>query len=58
MIFRTCPYCGASLDPCERCDCQKEKTARCYSTGAAKVKVIDQTTFTSDSNKRLGGNQE
>lgn len=22
MIFRTCPVCGAALDPGERCDCQ------------------------------------
>lgn len=21
MIYRTCPYCGAHLDPGERCDC-------------------------------------
>lgn len=27
MIYRTCPYCGASLDPCERCDCQDKKEA-------------------------------
>ena len=19
--YRTCPYCGSHLDPCERCDC-------------------------------------
>ena len=24
---RTCPVCGANLDPGERCDCQDEKTA-------------------------------
>ena len=24
MILRACPDCGASLDPGERCDCQKE----------------------------------
>ena len=23
--YRTCPYCGAHLDPGERCDCQDEK---------------------------------
>lgn len=23
--FRTCPLCGAHLDPGERCDCQDEK---------------------------------
>ena len=22
--FKTCPYCGASLDPDEKCDCEKE----------------------------------
>lgn len=21
--FKICEYCGSSLDPCERCDCQK-----------------------------------
>ena len=21
-IYRTCPHCGAHLDPGERCDCQ------------------------------------
>lgn len=25
MLFKTCPDCGASLDPAEKCDCQKEK---------------------------------
>lgn len=25
--YRTCPYCGASLDPGERCDCQDKKEA-------------------------------
>lgn len=26
--YRTCPYCGAHLDPGELCDCQEnEKTA-------------------------------
>lgn len=22
MIYRTCPLCGANLDPGERCDCE------------------------------------
>lgn len=27
-IYRTCPQCGANLDPGERCDCgRKEKSA-------------------------------
>ena len=25
--YRTCPYCGAALDPCEICDCQDKKEA-------------------------------
>ena len=25
--YRTCPDCGAHLDPGERCDCQDEKRA-------------------------------
>lgn len=25
--YRTCPNCGAHLDPCESCDCDKKETA-------------------------------
>ncbi len=25
MVYKKCPYCGASLDPNERCDCQNKK---------------------------------
>lgn len=25
MFYKTCPDCGANLDPAEKCDCQKEK---------------------------------
>ena len=26
MLFKTCPHCGANLDPGERCECEaKEK---------------------------------
>ena len=24
MGYRTCPYCGANLDPDEKCDCREE----------------------------------
>ena len=24
-LYRTCPYCGANLDPGERCDCERER---------------------------------
>lgn len=26
--YKICPYCGAALDPGEKCDCRKEKAAR------------------------------
>ena len=25
--YHTCPYCGANLDPGERCDCRDEEEA-------------------------------
>ena len=25
--YKTCPLCGATLDPGERCDCQDKETA-------------------------------
>ena len=28
MFYWQCPYCGANLDPGERCDCKKEKPPR------------------------------
>ena len=27
MIYRTCPICGANLDPGERCDCNEYQNA-------------------------------
>lgn len=28
MHYEICPYCGAYLDPDEKCDCQKEKVSQ------------------------------
>lgn len=36
-MYRKCPYCGASLDPGEQCDCQKEEAAPAIEPEAAMV---------------------
>lgn len=28
MGYKTCPYCGAHLDPGEACDCRREEIDR------------------------------
>lgn len=28
MGYKTCPYCGAHLDPGEECDCRREEIDR------------------------------
>ena len=28
LYYKTCPYCGAHLDPGERCDCTKERSEK------------------------------
>ncbi len=35
MYYKTCPHCGAHLDPGERCDCQDEKEPPPAGTGKA-----------------------
>ena len=46
--YRSCPECGSSLDPGERCDCQDiEKAAPVLEHQSGKVNLIDQTMFTS-----------
>lgn len=37
--YRTCPICGAYLDPCERCDCQDEKEAAASATNTDSGKA-------------------
>ena len=39
MTFRTCPFCGAALDPCERCDCLDEKDAAASATNTDSGRV-------------------
>lgn len=42
MGYRICPYCGASLDPGERCDCQDEVATSQQETGAHGTGQADQ----------------
>ena len=42
--YRECPYCGAALDPGEKCDCGQKETARSAPTetdGMKKTFAID-----------------
>lgn len=34
--YNTCPYCGANLDPGERCDCPRAAPGGCKSCTSAK----------------------
>lgn len=45
MVLRVCPVCGASLDPGERCDCQKEITAPVLQHRSGKVENGLPTNF-------------
>lgn len=51
MIYRTCPRCGANLDPGERCDCQDKNEAAQGAAntqdGKAKQKVSETDCFAS-----------
>ena len=41
--YRTCPYCGASLDPGEKCDCQdKEKECGLPLREASQIEKEDK----------------
>lgn len=59
MRYKECPYCGAALDPGERCDClttanpkstrktRKKRAAPVRQHRNGKVKVTSQTTIAS-----------
>ena len=36
--YRICPYCGAALDPGEKCDCGQKETARSAATETDGIK--------------------
>lgn len=37
--YRKCPFCGAALYPCERCDCLDEKDAAASATNTDSGRV-------------------
>lgn len=44
--YRICPSCGASLDPAEICDCEKEEAVLSVgSTQGGKVETSRESTF-------------
>lgn len=47
MFYNSCPYCGANLDPGEKCDCLEEKTSE-----AEYKKTIKKVVF-SPSKERI-----
>ena len=38
MMYRTCPHCGANLDPGEICDCLEIAEGRPAATGATLMR--------------------
>ena len=45
--YHTCPYCGANLDPGERCDCERgeKPSGKHHSEKAAPVRLNWPTSF-------------
>lgn len=44
-IYRTCPHCGANLDPGERCDCTAPANSQTFGNLDKKtVRSADTTT--------------
>ena len=45
--YRKCPFCGAALDPCERCDCldEKDTAASATNTDSGRVEMGLQALF-------------
>ena len=57
--YRICPYCGAALDPGEKCDCGQKETARSAATetdGMRKTFAIDILAYADKkAREKLGG---
>ena len=64
--YRTCPFCGAALDPCEACDCRdgtesepsanKEKAAPVLEHRSGKVETGWQAQLSASSLHEDGEN--
>lgn len=39
-MYRICPYCGAHLDPNERCDCKEEAALSAANTQDGKAEKM------------------
>ena len=48
--YKTCPHCGAHLDPAEVCDCRakEEAAAGAANTDEGKVEQVDKAVSTSN----------
>jgi hypothetical protein len=40
-MYRKCPYCGATLDPGEKCDCNENAAPDVEDPEAAQMKTIN-----------------
>lgn len=38
--YTICPYCGAHLDPGERCDCPRDGCKKCTHAKSAPVQIV------------------
>ena len=45
MKFKQCPDCGASLDPCEKCDCKKKEDTPDAAGDALNVNANDENSL-------------
>lgn len=48
--YRTCPYCGAHLDPGERCDCREDPVMDMLRSGELEPPAL--------SHESTGGDQD
>ena len=46
--YKTCPNCGAHLDPGEHCECQENTTPSAANTEGGKVEHVDHAVSASD----------